>query len=65
MYACTARALEGSRLDFPVRSGVAFCLVSARSSPGNGVNDGNRTRDLQDHNLALCQLSYIHHGAPT
>jgi hypothetical protein len=26
-----------------------------------GVNDGARTRDLQNHNLPLCQLSYIHH----
>ena len=26
-----------------------------------GVNDGARTRDLQNHNLPLYQLSYIHH----
>ncbi len=25
------------------------------------MSDGARTRDLQDHNLALCQLSYAHH----
>jgi hypothetical protein len=25
------------------------------------VIDGTRTRDIQDHNLALCQLSYDHH----
>jgi hypothetical protein len=25
-----------------------------------GVSDGIRTRDIQDHNLALCQLSYAH-----
>jgi hypothetical protein len=25
------------------------------------VTDGTRTRDVQDHNLALCQLSYGHH----
>jgi hypothetical protein len=25
------------------------------------VNEGDRTLDLQDHNLALCRLSYIHH----
>jgi hypothetical protein len=24
------------------------------------VTDGTRTRDVQDHNLALCQLSYGH-----
>ena len=28
-----------------------------------GVNDGARTRDLLDHNQALCQLSYTHHAA--
>ena len=27
----------------------------------NGVNSGTRTHDLQGHNLALYQLSYIHH----
>ncbi len=25
------------------------------------VTDGARTRDIQDHNLALYQLSYGHH----
>ena len=25
------------------------------------VNDGTRTRDNQNHNLALYQLNYIHH----
>jgi hypothetical protein len=27
----------------------------------NGVSDGARTRDTQDHNLVLYQLSYTHH----
>ena len=27
----------------------------------DGVSDGVRTRDPQDHNLVLCQLSYTHH----
>jgi len=27
----------------------------------NGANDGARTRDIQDHNLALYQLSYVRH----
>ena len=27
------------------------------------VTDGTRTRDPQDHNLMLCQLSYDHHAA--
>jgi hypothetical protein len=26
-----------------------------------GVNDGARTRDNQNHNLGLYQLSYVHH----
>ena len=32
-----------------------------------GVNDGTRTHDNQNHNLALYQLNYIHHlfGAPS
>lgn len=28
----------------------------------NGVSDGTRTRDIQDHNLTLYQLNYTHHG---
>ena len=28
------------------------------------VTDGTRTRDVQDHNLALCQLSYGHQHVP-
>ena len=27
----------------------------------NGANNGTRTRDIQDHNLALYQLSYVRH----
>jgi len=27
-----------------------------------GANDGSRTRDIQDHNLALYQLSYVRHS---
>lgn len=27
----------------------------------SGVSDGIRTRDTQNHNLMLCQLSYTHH----
>ena len=29
-----------------------------------GVTDGARTRDIQDHNLALYLLSYGHHNIP-
>jgi hypothetical protein len=40
-------------------------LVShlTRASP-RGVSDGARTRDTQDHNLVLYQLSYTHHVSP-
>jgi hypothetical protein len=42
-------SLQNKRLDFtPV-----FCF---------GANDGARTRDIQDHNLALYQLSYVRLG---
>ena len=27
----------------------------------DGANNGTRTRDIQDHNLALYQLSYVRH----
>lgn len=27
-----------------------------------GANDGARTHDIQDHNLALYQLSYVRHN---
>ena len=30
-----------------------------------GVSDGTRTRGIQDHNLALYQLSYAHHRCRT
>jgi hypothetical protein len=30
-------------------------------SEGDGVADGTRTRDNQNHNLELYQLSYDHH----
>src|SRR4051812_21854356 len=34
-----------------------------RASP-RGVSDGARTRDTQDHNLVLYQLSYTHRRSP-
>ena len=45
---------------------MAKALVSelTRASPG-GVSDGARTRDTQDHNLVLYQLSYTHHVSRT
>ena len=29
-------------------------------SENNGVNDGTRTHDNQNHNLALYKLNYVH-----
>ena len=31
------------------------------SSKGDGASNGTRTRGIQDHNLALYQLSYARH----
>ena len=46
--------------------GTREALVShlTRASPC-GVSDGARTRDTQDHNLVLYQLSYTHHVSRT
>ena len=35
--------------------------VYRRNRRKPGANDGARTRDIQDHNLALYQLSYVRH----
>ena len=37
------------------------CLTAWRYPSINGVNDGTRTHDNQNHNLALYQLNYVHH----
>ena len=37
-----------------------FIIQHSSFSIGFRVTDGTRTRDVQDHNLALCQLSYGH-----
>jgi hypothetical protein len=52
-------------LDNPVTQEFREALVSrlTRASP-RGVSDGARTRDTQDHNLVLYQLSYTHHVSP-
>ena len=49
----------------PVRAGDGKGPVSrlTRAFP-RGVSDGARTRDTQDHNLVLYQLSYTHHVPP-
>ena len=39
-----------------------WCLTTWRyPTDKNGVNDGTRTHDNQNHNLALYQLNYVHH----
>ena len=67
---------QGSGLHHPMEWGIDLGVVgallsvvlfeAARRSPAisSGVSDGIRTRDIQDHNLALCQLSYAHHRHP-
>src|SRR3954447_17120844 len=42
------------------KTGEALVSRLTRASP-RGVSDGARTRDTQDHNLVLYQLSYTHH----
>ena len=37
--------------------------MTKRNQPQRRVTDGARTRDVQDHNLALYQLSYSHQHA--
>ena len=38
-----------------------FSIQQSSFSNRFRVTDGTRTRDVQDHNLALYQLSYGHH----
>lgn len=38
---------------------MRLCVPGERENPG--ANDGSRTHDIQDHNLALYQLSYVRH----
>ena len=46
----------------PTHDGVKVrCLTNLAISLFYGVNDGTRTHDNQNHNLALYQLNYIHH----
>jgi hypothetical protein len=45
------------------RQKASFILLPSSFILGLRVTDGTRTRDVQDHNLALCQLSYGHRAA--
>ena len=40
---------------------AAMHAVTTYLREAAGANDGSRTRDIQDHNLALYQLSYVRH----
>ena len=57
---------EGAIVPPAPSRGTREALVSrlTRASPC-GVSDGARTRDTQDHNLVLYQLSYTHHVSRT
>src|SRR5215212_4524171 len=46
-------------LTAPERTKALVSLLTRASTAG--VSDGARTRDTQDHNLVLYQLSYTHH----
>ena len=37
------------------------CVLPLDDIPVSGVDEGTRTLDNQNHNLALYQLNYIHH----
>lgn len=39
-----------------------LCITQQFRTYSGGVNDGIRTRDHRNHNPALYQLSYAHHG---
>ena len=46
----------------PTNNGVKVrCLTAWRYPIIYGVDDGTRTHDNQNHNLALYQLNYVHH----
>lgn len=38
--------------------------INAGGERGGGATNGTRTRDIQDHNLALYRLSYGRHTPP-
>ena len=56
-------------VDCPTTGAGACSMRSQKSRPPcgdrlscfDGVSDGTRTRDTQDHNLVLYQLNYTHH----
>ena len=45
----------------PTNDGVKVHCLTTWLHPNIGVNDGVRTHDNQNHNLALYQLNYVHH----
>ena len=45
----------------PTNTTVKVWCLTTWLYPYDGVNDGTRTHDNQNHNLALYQLNYAHH----
>ena len=45
----------------PTHVAVKVLCLTAWRHPNTGVDEGTRTLDNQNHNLALYQLNYVHH----
>ena len=60
---CDRRHTDALTKVLTTRFGKSSDSRRTRRSPAtqDGVSEGIRTPDIQDHNLALCQLSYAHH----
>ncbi len=59
----SSRAVRRFIHSSPVRMAGSEARVMPERQGGNaGAIDGSRTRDIQDHNLALYQLSYDRHS---
>ena len=61
----SSRAVRRFIHSSPIRmDGSEAWTASCQTRHGGnaGANDGSRTRDIQDHNLALYQLSYDRHS---
>ena len=56
-----AMSLARKKTKFQGLEIVKDCVILAFAPIFNGVPDGTRTRDKQNHNLSLYQLNYGHH----
>jgi hypothetical protein len=59
--AAAARHRPGSRARGQPGSGQPWLSCGNLAHGRRGASDGTRTHGIQDHNLALCQLSYARH----